>query len=88
VLPDWYPKWTRWPNWLLCEVAIAACDLAEVLGSAVAINLLTHNHIPISGRGHHRRRRAAPCSPCNDSACGKLRRGAGADLDHRRLLLH
>lgn len=37
---DFYPKWTRWPNWLLCELAIAACDLAEVLGSAVAINLL------------------------------------------------
>jgi manganese transport protein len=44
---DWYPKWTRWPNWLLCELAIGACDLAEVLGSAVAINLLTHNHIPL-----------------------------------------
>ena len=39
---DWYPKWTRVPNWLLCEAAIAACDLAEVLGSAVAINLLFH----------------------------------------------
>ncbi len=39
---DWYPKWTRWPNWLACEVAIGACDLAEVLGSAVAINLLFH----------------------------------------------
>jgi manganese transport protein len=39
---DWYPSWTRWPNWLLCEVAIGACDLAEVLGSAVAINLLFH----------------------------------------------
>jgi manganese transport protein len=37
---DHYPAWTRWPNWLACEVAIAACDLAEVLGSAVAINLL------------------------------------------------
>jgi manganese transport protein len=37
---DWYPKWTRWPNWLLSEVAIGACDLAEVLGSAVALNLL------------------------------------------------
>lgn len=37
---DYYPKWTRWPNWLSSEVAIAACDLAEVLGSAVAINLL------------------------------------------------
>jgi manganese transport protein len=39
---DWYPRWTRWPNWLLCEVAIGACDLAEVLGSAVALNLLFH----------------------------------------------
>ena len=37
---DWYPAWTRWPNWLVCEAAIAACDLAEVLGSAVAIHLL------------------------------------------------
>jgi manganese transport protein len=37
---DFYPGWTRLPNWLACEVAIAACDLAEVLGSAVALNLL------------------------------------------------
>jgi manganese transport protein len=37
---DWYPSWTRWPNWLLSELAVAACDLAEVLGSAVALNLL------------------------------------------------
>jgi manganese transport protein len=39
---DWYPNWTRWPNWLMSEVAIGACDLAEVLGSAVALNLLFH----------------------------------------------
>ncbi|MBV8780146.1 MAG: Nramp family divalent metal transporter, partial [Phycisphaerae bacterium] len=39
---DYYPKWTRWPNYLSCEIAIAACDLAEVLGSAVAIKLLFH----------------------------------------------
>jgi manganese transport protein len=37
---DYLPAWTRWPNWLACEVAIGACDLAEVLGSAVALNLL------------------------------------------------
>ncbi len=43
---DHLPAWTRWPNWLLCEVAIAACDLAEVLGSAVAINLLFHIPLP------------------------------------------
>ncbi len=37
---DWYPSWTRVPNWLFSELAIGACDLAEVLGSAVALNLL------------------------------------------------
>src|SRR5262249_41180468 len=37
---DHLPSWTRWPNWLSCELAIGACDLAEVLGSAVALNLL------------------------------------------------
>jgi len=37
---DHLPGWTRWPNYLSCELAIAACDLAEVLGSAVAIHLL------------------------------------------------
>jgi len=37
---DYLPGWTRWPNYLSCELAIAACDLAEVLGSAVAIHLL------------------------------------------------
>src|SRR5207247_6099319 len=26
--------------WLLCEIAICACDLAEVIGSAIALNLL------------------------------------------------
>jgi manganese transport protein len=28
--------------WIICEVAIAACDLAEVLGSAIALQLLFH----------------------------------------------
>lgn len=31
--------------WIICELAIAACDLAEVIGSAIALNLLFH--IPI-----------------------------------------
>jgi len=42
---DWYPKWTRVPNWLMAELAIIACDLAEVLGGAVALLMLFH--IPI-----------------------------------------
>src|SRR3981081_3542155 len=39
---DWYPSWTRWPNWLMSESAIGACGLAEVLCSAVALNLMFH----------------------------------------------
>jgi len=42
---EWYPRWSRLPNWLFCEAAIIATDLAEALGSAVALNLLFH--IPI-----------------------------------------
>jgi manganese transport protein len=39
---DWYPRWTRWPNWIAMEIAIGMTDLAESLGSAVALNLLFH----------------------------------------------
>jgi manganese transport protein len=39
---DYYPKWTRWPNWITMEIAIGMTDLAEALGSAVALNMLFH----------------------------------------------
>jgi manganese transport protein len=35
-----YPRPVVYCLWLLCELAIIACDLAEVIGSAVALNLL------------------------------------------------
>jgi manganese transport protein len=37
---DSYSKPVTIVLWLLCEVAIAACDLAEVIGAAIALNLL------------------------------------------------
>src|ERR1700694_1333328 len=37
---DHYSRRTSVVLWVLCEIAIAACDLAEVLGSAVALKLL------------------------------------------------
>src|SRR5271166_3630551 len=40
-----YPKPVSFLLWVLCEIAIAACDLAEVLGAAIALNLLFH--IPV-----------------------------------------
>jgi len=33
--------------WVICELAIAACDLAEVIGSAIALNLLFHIPLPV-----------------------------------------
>ena len=37
---DEYPKPVVFVLWILCEIAIAACDLAEVLGTAIGLNLL------------------------------------------------
>ncbi len=37
---DHYPKPVVWMLWFLCETAIAACDLAEVVGSAIGLQLL------------------------------------------------
>jgi manganese transport protein len=37
---DALPRWTTYPLWLMAEVAICACDLAEVIGAAVALRLL------------------------------------------------
>ena len=42
---DSFPRWMAMPLWLSAEVAITATDLAEVIGTAIGLNLLFH--IPI-----------------------------------------
>src|SRR5215475_5715286 len=37
---DRYSRPTAIALWIICEIAIAACDLAEVIGAAIALNLL------------------------------------------------
>ncbi|WP_353185270.1 Nramp family divalent metal transporter [Bosea sp. (in: a-proteobacteria)] len=37
---DAYPPFMAWPLWLLAELAICATDLAEVIGTAIGLNLL------------------------------------------------
>lgn len=44
---DHYSKPVALALWLLCEVAIAACDLAEVIGSALALKLLFGLPLPV-----------------------------------------
>src|ERR1700751_6001675 len=43
---DSYARWVAWPLWLSAEVAITATDLAEVIGTAIGLNLLFH--IPLA----------------------------------------
>ena len=72
--------------WVLCEIAIAACDLAEVLGAAIGLNLLFG--IPLLvGRAHHRRRHAAAPVASSASASASIEAFILALVtDHRRLL--
>lgn len=44
---DAYPKWVCYILWILAEIAIAATDLAEVIGSATALYLLSNGHVPL-----------------------------------------
>jgi manganese transport protein len=37
---DAFPRWVAWPLWALAELAICATDLAEVIGTAIGLNLL------------------------------------------------
>ncbi|ETR75389.1 manganese transporter [Afipia sp. P52-10] len=37
---DAFPRAVSWPLWLLAEIAIAATDLAEIIGTAIGLNLL------------------------------------------------
>ncbi len=44
---DHYSRPVGYMLWGLCEIAIAACDLAEVIGSAIALNLLFGLPLPL-----------------------------------------
>src|SRR3954454_11943240 len=48
---DAYNPVVRWVLFILCEIAIAACDLAEVLGTAIGLNLLTAQFGMFNGHG-------------------------------------
>src|SRR6202008_795222 len=43
---DCFPRYVAWSLWLSAEVAITATDLAEVIGTAIGLNLLFH--IPLA----------------------------------------
>ena len=59
--------------WILCEIAIAACDLAEVIGAAIALNLLFG--LPLIWGVSDGARRAGRAVPAEQGL--PLRRSAG-----------
>jgi manganese transport protein len=48
ICRDAFPKYVNWFLWLMAEIMIIACDLAEVIGTAIALELLFHIPLPIS----------------------------------------
>ena len=51
---DSFPRWISLPLWLSAELAITATDLAEVIGTAIGLNLLFH--IPLRSASSSPRR--------------------------------
>lgn len=43
---EYLPKWLNWILWVLAECAIVATDVAEVIGSAIALNILLKIPLP------------------------------------------
>ncbi|CAL5421765.1 unnamed protein product [Camellia sinensis] len=44
-----YPKWARWLLWVMAEVALIGADIQQVIGSAIAIKILSNGVVPLWG---------------------------------------
>uniref|UniRef100_A0AC35TSF5 Protein Malvolio n=1 Tax=Rhabditophanes sp. KR3021 TaxID=114890 RepID=A0AC35TSF5_9BILA len=44
---NYYPRAPRWILWIMVEIAIIASDMQEVIGTAIALYLLSNKHIPL-----------------------------------------
>ncbi|KAK9219328.1 hypothetical protein WN943_007971 [Citrus x changshan-huyou] len=42
-----YPNWARFVLWFMAEVALIGADIQEVIGSAIAIQILSHGVLPL-----------------------------------------
>ncbi|XP_010529210.1 PREDICTED: metal transporter Nramp5 [Tarenaya hassleriana] len=49
ICRDEYPSWTRISLWLMAEVALIGADIQEVIGSAIALQILTRGFLPLWG---------------------------------------
>ncbi|KAL2906403.1 Metal transporter Nramp4 [Bienertia sinuspersici] len=44
---DEYPNWARYLLWVMAEMALIGSDIQEVIGSAIALKILSHGFIPL-----------------------------------------
>ncbi|CAN1350341.1 Metal transporter Nramp3 [Linum perenne] len=44
---DEYPNWARMLLWIMAELALIGADIQEVIGSAIAIKILTNGFLPL-----------------------------------------
>lgn len=44
---DEYPNWARYLLWIMAEVALIGSDIQEVIGSAIALKILSHGFLPL-----------------------------------------
>ncbi|KAF3438830.1 hypothetical protein FNV43_RR17105 [Rhamnella rubrinervis] len=44
---DEYPKWARMVLWVMAELALIGADIQEVIGSAIALKILTNGFLPL-----------------------------------------
>ncbi|PON91062.1 NRAMP-like metal transporter [Trema orientale] len=42
-----YPNWAKWVLWFMAELALIGADIQEVIGSAIAIQILSHGVLPL-----------------------------------------
>ena len=84
---DAFPRWISYPLWFLAEFAICATDLAEVIGTAIGLNLLVR-HPARDRRAADRARRVSD----SVDAGARLPLGRGvrghAVPGHHRVLRH
>ena len=44
---DEYPKWARMVLWVMAELALIGADIQEVIGSAIALKILSNGVLPL-----------------------------------------
>ncbi len=83
----YYPRPVNFLLWIACELAIIACDLAEVIGTAIALQLLFG--IPLIGGAMHHRARRLPAASLDEQGLPLSRSLHHRASDHHlRLLRH